>query len=878
MKEQDRTPKPSKPAAPVWRRRLLAGIVLLLCLALVAGLAALLFRLLRPKPQQLPTWDAGIPAESWGKNENGVFFSSNGEPIAAAVKKGIDVSHFQGEIDWEKAKASGIDFAIIRCGYGSEWGGVDAGYKQDDTYWRRNADECTRLGIPFGTYLYSYATTEERARREAAHVARLLGLTPPPFEGLEDYTATPYKLDYPVYYDLEDEAITGLTPAESAALTAAFFDELEKYGYTGQQGVYASLNWVRGRLQDPGFDRWRDQLWIARFGAALNYDGPVAMWQSTYTEPGEKYGVQSETVDVDFILEPLQITALGETKAEQAPALSNDTRRTLLCLAQKNDRAVLRTNEPPEENGGRELVWVSSDTEVATVTQKGEVRARAESGSCTVTAATADGRLTAVCTVYVGPVTVPVYVTGALAGRTGAEAGEGELTLADVAALRAASPDSILLDAGNSLQGTRLASLTGGMDMAEAFGDAGYDLHAIGGQDLAFGIARLQTDFQMATGYTVAANLRTAEGVPLLDRALSWNKNRIGNGMNSMLTRAGHKIGVFALTAPPDRWAVHNEAMPVTADLARTASEQTAALYGQGAEAILCILAAPFDPELAAGLLPALNELGVTAVLDGGAAAPADPEWSWQAGQALPAANGLDAVLRVDLTFTAGQPVSAAAALLPAETLLAERETMTGKRLDGYDDMAADLAGLAADDAATAGKVLFRLESEQNKRYISFGNYVAEYYAALAEADRAAWEAASDGAELYALAGTTASLPEGDCDRSALLNALPAGARVQLVRTTWAAFAQLVQGGTVSRTYLDSLLTLDSGTDPGKPVCLITDTAALAALDTAGTPYTVLRDYGDVYWNIRMDISDRTGSFKNAFTLPEAPKIGAGRR
>ena len=97
----------------------------------------------------------------------------------------------------EKAKAAGIDFAIIRCGFGGEWDGQEENWAQDDPQWRRNADECTRLGIPFGAYLYSYATTVEEARSEADHVARLLGLTAPPQEGLDDYTAAPLSAELP---------------------------------------------------------------------------------------------------------------------------------------------------------------------------------------------------------------------------------------------------------------------------------------------------------------------------------------------------------------------------------------------------------------------------------------------------------------------------------------------------------------------------------------------------------------------------------------------------------------------------------------------------------------------------------------------------------
>ena len=69
-------------------------------------------------------------------------------------RKIIDVSYHNGTIDWNAVKVSGIEGAILRCGYGDDIVG------QDDSQWFRNADECTRLGIPFGVYIYSYAKSE----------------------------------------------------------------------------------------------------------------------------------------------------------------------------------------------------------------------------------------------------------------------------------------------------------------------------------------------------------------------------------------------------------------------------------------------------------------------------------------------------------------------------------------------------------------------------------------------------------------------------------------------------------------------------------------------------------------------------------------------
>ena len=82
--------------------------------------------------------------------------------------KGIDVSVHNGNINWERVQNSGIDFAIIRCGYGENLA------NQDDAYFYRNVSECERLGIPYGIYIYSYALTEKGASSEADHVLRLI--------------------------------------------------------------------------------------------------------------------------------------------------------------------------------------------------------------------------------------------------------------------------------------------------------------------------------------------------------------------------------------------------------------------------------------------------------------------------------------------------------------------------------------------------------------------------------------------------------------------------------------------------------------------------------------------------------------------------------
>ena len=81
--------------------------------------------------------------------------------------KGIDVSEFQGQIDWGKVKADGVEFAILRCGFGMDV------TSQDDKYIERNISECERLNIPYGVYLFSYANTVDKAKSEAEHTLKM---------------------------------------------------------------------------------------------------------------------------------------------------------------------------------------------------------------------------------------------------------------------------------------------------------------------------------------------------------------------------------------------------------------------------------------------------------------------------------------------------------------------------------------------------------------------------------------------------------------------------------------------------------------------------------------------------------------------------------
>ncbi len=201
------------------------------------------------------------------------WLNSVGEYIPGAVQKGIDVSYAQGIIDWETVKNTDVSWAIIRCGYGDDLP------DQDDTMWERNATACETYGIPYGTYIYSYATTLEEARSEAAHVLRLV-------KGKN--------LSMPIYYDLEDEPTTGkCTNDQITQIAKTFCDIIESCGY--EVGIYANKYWFTDRLTDAYFDS--RAKWIAQYNSECTYSGSYAIWQCTGV--GYVDGI-NHAVDINF--------------------------------------------------------------------------------------------------------------------------------------------------------------------------------------------------------------------------------------------------------------------------------------------------------------------------------------------------------------------------------------------------------------------------------------------------------------------------------------------------------------------------------------------------------------------------------------------------
>ena len=191
-----------------------------------------------------------IPAES-----RYTQYSTWPKDIPGTVGYGIDVSKHQGKINWEKVNNSSVDYAIIRCGYGQDQ------YNQDDEYWDINAKACEQYGIPYGTYLYSYADTVEKAASEAKHVLRLV-------EG--------YDLSYPIYYDLEESSVRSkLNKSQIADIAETFCSIIEEAGY--EAAIYSSKDWFENYLTDSRFNQW--DRWVAQYNTQCTYRGEYTMWQ-----------------------------------------------------------------------------------------------------------------------------------------------------------------------------------------------------------------------------------------------------------------------------------------------------------------------------------------------------------------------------------------------------------------------------------------------------------------------------------------------------------------------------------------------------------------------------------------------------------------------
>jgi GH25 family lysozyme M1 (1,4-beta-N-acetylmuramidase) len=195
-----------------------------------------------------------------------------------ATKKGIDVSQWQGEIDWQKVKKAGVEFAIIKAGYGND-------ATQRDKQFLANISGAKAAGIPVGVYWFSYATTVAEAKQEALAC----------LDVIKGYT-----LEYPVFFDFEyasadyakDNGVI-ITKALATSFALAFMQTLDKAGYYAAN--YTNLDYYQNYFDDAKLQNY--DLWLAHYGVNKKSVDRANIWQ--YSETGSVDGITGK-VDLNY--------------------------------------------------------------------------------------------------------------------------------------------------------------------------------------------------------------------------------------------------------------------------------------------------------------------------------------------------------------------------------------------------------------------------------------------------------------------------------------------------------------------------------------------------------------------------------------------------
>lgn len=232
---------------------------------------------------QLSKFESNEYGAHWGTyNNSKAFFDYQNNLFVQQAKGVIDVSGWQGDIDWAKAKADGVEGVIIRLGYGE---GNNADKKA-----QRNISECKRLGIPFGIYWYSYADTPALAKEEGTDVVAKL----------KQFGVNPSDLAYPVYYDLEKWTWEGHQPPTDPNvynnIVNNWYSALQSAGYKNL-GVYSYTSYLQGPLKHA--DIYAKTTWVAQYGARMGFDSfPTNSRGWQYTSTGKVDGI-SGNVDMN---------------------------------------------------------------------------------------------------------------------------------------------------------------------------------------------------------------------------------------------------------------------------------------------------------------------------------------------------------------------------------------------------------------------------------------------------------------------------------------------------------------------------------------------------------------------------------------------------
>lgn len=203
-------------------------------------------------------------------------FNSDGVLQAGSGNLGIDVSKFNGSIDWNKVRNSGVSYVIIRCGFrGSTSGGLI-----EDSKFRENIKGATAAGLKVGVYFFTQAVNEVEAVEEASMTLNMI---------------SGYKISYPVFLDVETSGGRGdrIDAATRTAVINAFCKTIANSGYTA--GVYANKTWLNSKFNPGGLGNAK--IWLAQYNTTPTYSGRYNLWQ--YTSKGKVNGI-SGNVDMNL--------------------------------------------------------------------------------------------------------------------------------------------------------------------------------------------------------------------------------------------------------------------------------------------------------------------------------------------------------------------------------------------------------------------------------------------------------------------------------------------------------------------------------------------------------------------------------------------------
>ena len=199
-------------------------------------------------------------------------FDSKGALVKGSGVMGIDVSKWNGNINWQAVKNSGVSFVIIRCGYR----GSSTGALVEDPKFKTNIKGATDAGLKVGVYFFSQAISDVEAVEEASMTIDLI---------------KKYKISYPVFLDVEDSNGRGdkIDSSTRTQVISAFCQTMKNSGYTS--GVYANKSWLTGKMNAGALSNYK--IWLAQYNTEITYTGKVDMWQ--YSSKGSVSGISGNT-------------------------------------------------------------------------------------------------------------------------------------------------------------------------------------------------------------------------------------------------------------------------------------------------------------------------------------------------------------------------------------------------------------------------------------------------------------------------------------------------------------------------------------------------------------------------------------------------------